>query len=391
MADPTTDNATLMSLKILATHQAAKGIRSFELGREDGTGLPEFSAGSHIKIQVPNGEWRKYSLCNDPSERQRYVITVKREAQGRGGSVSMVDEAKEGDTVLVAPPDNAFPLVDNPGSLTFIAGGIGITPILSMIRSFGELPPAPWKLYYLSQAAETTAFLGELGSDRYRSNVKIHHDLGNPDACFDLWPILEKPNRGHVYCCGPRGLMEAVRDMSGHWSPKRIHFESFLEGGESGLKTSRSWWISPSRTKLLKCPWASRYCRYCRLRTCVSAIRAKAGRAGPVGRGCSKERQTIAIWCCFQKSKSPRSWFAFPEPRAKSWSSICSRTPNHEKRKIAYRRGRPGAGVFVDASHVPCGFPGRTRRRVRPARGGQGSVQPRFLPACLRGGGSAGR
>ncbi|WP_437628879.1 PDR/VanB family oxidoreductase [Achromobacter xylosoxidans] len=231
MTDPTTDNATLMSLKILATHQAAQGIRSFELGREDGTDLPEFSAGSHIKIQVPNGEWRKYSLCNDPSERQRYVITVKREAQGRGGSVSMVDEAKEGDTVLVAPPDNAFPLVDNPGSLTFIAGGIGITPILSMIRSFGELPPAPWKLYYLSQAAETTAFVEELGSDLYRSNVKIHHDLGNPDACFDLWPILEKPNRGHVYCCGPRGLMEAVRDMSGHWSPNRIHFESFLEGG----------------------------------------------------------------------------------------------------------------------------------------------------------------
>ncbi|KAJ8136909.1 hypothetical protein OY671_009878, partial [Metschnikowia pulcherrima] len=92
MTDPTTDNAALMSSKILATHQAAQGIRSFESGREDGTDLPEFSAGSHIKIQVPNGEWRKYSSCNDPSERQRYVITVKREAQGRGGSVSMVDE-----------------------------------------------------------------------------------------------------------------------------------------------------------------------------------------------------------------------------------------------------------------------------------------------------------
>lgn len=231
MADSNSQETAVFPLKIVASNQAAQGIRSFELAREDATELPEFSAGSHIKIQVPNGEWRKYSLCNDPSERYRYVITVKREAQGRGGSISMVDEAKEGDTVLVSPPDNAFPLVENPGALTFIAGGIGITPMLSMIRSFGELPPAPWKLYYLSQAPETTAFLEELGSESYRSNVKIHHDRGDANACFDLWPILEKPNRGHVYCCGPRGLMEAVRDMSGHWSPNRIHFESFLEGG----------------------------------------------------------------------------------------------------------------------------------------------------------------
>lgn len=231
MTDPQTEHAAILPLKIVAARQVAQGIRSFELAREDETELPEFSAGSHIKIQVPNGEWRKYSLCNDPAERHRYVITVKREAQGRGGSVSMVDDARQGDAVMVLPPDNAFPLVDKPGTLTFIAGGIGITPMLSMIRSFGERPPAPWKLYYLSQAPETTAFLDELGADAFKPHVKIHHDHGDPDASFDLWPILEKPNRGHLYCCGPRGLMEAVRDMSGHWSPNRIHFESFLEGG----------------------------------------------------------------------------------------------------------------------------------------------------------------
>jgi phthalate 4,5-dioxygenase reductase subunit len=231
MTHATTDTRTMTPLRIARITDAAQGIRSFELVRADGAALPPFTAGAHIKVQVPNGEFRKYSLCNDPAERHRYVITVKRDANGRGGSISLVDEATEGDTLHASEPDNAFPLVENPGSLTFIAGGIGITPILSMIRSFGELPPAPWKLYYLSQAAETTAFLDELADPAFKSQVKIHHDHGVADDAYDLWPVLEKPNRGHVYCCGPRGLMEAVRDMSGHWSPARIHFESFLEGG----------------------------------------------------------------------------------------------------------------------------------------------------------------
>src|SRR3546814_7460818 len=86
-----------------------------------------------------------------------------------------------------------------------------------MIRSLGELPEIGWKLYYLSQSAATTAFLDELGSPEWKGRVRIHHDHGDPAQSLDLWPVLEKPNRGHVYCCGPRGLMESVRDMYGHW------------------------------------------------------------------------------------------------------------------------------------------------------------------------------
>ncbi|AOB32737.1 phthalate 4,5-dioxygenase [Bordetella sp. H567] len=230
MSEPAAD--TMMPLRIASVTDAARGIRAFELVHPEGADLPVFTPGSHIKVRVPNGETRKYSLCNDPSERKRYVITVKREDQGRGGSISLVDEARPGDTLPVSAPDNAFPLVDAPGSLLFIAGGIGITPILSMIRSLQDADAPAWKLYYLSQAPETTAYRDILSAPELRSRVTIHHDHGNPADAFDLWPVLEKPNRGHVYCCGPRGLMEAVRDMSGHWSPARIHFESFLEGGE---------------------------------------------------------------------------------------------------------------------------------------------------------------
>lgn len=221
----------LMPLQICAISDAAAGIRSFELRRADHGDLPPFTPGSHIRVQVPNGELRKYSLCNNAAERDRYVITVKRDELGRGGSISLVDQAKVGDILPASPPDNAFALAENPGSLIFIAGGIGITPILSMIRSLADQPDIPWKLYYLSRSPETTAFLDELCDPALRAHVKVHHDHGDPAQAFDLWPVLEKPNRGHVYCCGPRGLMEAVRDMSGHWSPARIHFESFLEGG----------------------------------------------------------------------------------------------------------------------------------------------------------------
>jgi phthalate 4,5-dioxygenase reductase subunit len=223
---------TQMLLRIARIHDAAQGIRSFEFVQPDGSELPPFTPGSHIKVQVPNGLLRKYSLCNDSAERHRYVITVKRDDHGQGGSMSLCDDAREGDLIPMSVPDNAFALADNAKALIFIAGGIGITPILSMIRSFGELPSASWKLYYMTRSPETTAFLEELQAPELRDKVKIHHDFGDPAKAFDLWPVLERPGDTHVYCCGPRGLMGAVRDMSGHWPTTRIHFESFSEGGE---------------------------------------------------------------------------------------------------------------------------------------------------------------
>lgn len=229
------DNESMMPLRIANVTDAAYGIRSFELVHPSGNTLPPFTPGSHVKVRVPNGLIRKYSLCNDPNDLSRYVITVKRDENGQGGSKSLVDDAKVGDTIPTSLPDNAFPLVDKASSYIFIAGGIGITPIISMIRSFGELPPAPWKLIYLSYSPETAAFLDELTSPEFKRNVTVHHDYGDPEKSFDLWPILERPKPGaHIYCCGPRGLMEAVRDMSGHWSHNNVHFESFNEGG--GIK-----------------------------------------------------------------------------------------------------------------------------------------------------------
>jgi phthalate 4,5-dioxygenase reductase subunit len=226
------DSEAMMALRIASASDAANGIRSFELVSQDGAPLPAFTPGSHVTVQAPNDALRKYSLCNDPGDRSRYVITVKRDPNGQGGSLSLADEAKAGDILPTSWPDNAFPLVDTAAGYIFIAGGIGITPILSMIRSFGELPPAPWKLYYFTQSPETTAFLDELSAPELRKHVVIHHDYGDMAQAFDLWPVLERPSSKHIYCCGPRGLMDAVRDMAGHWSPANVHFESFNQGGQ---------------------------------------------------------------------------------------------------------------------------------------------------------------
>jgi phthalate 4,5-dioxygenase reductase subunit len=223
---------SFMPLRIARALRAAEGIRSFELVDPGGGELPAFTPGAHIKLRTPAGLLRKYSLCNHPQERNRYVIAVKRDATGRGGSISMVDEAKDGDLIEVLPPENAFRLSRGARSSLFIAGGIGITPILSMIRSLQDTHAINWKLLYLSRHANQTAFLQELGELDQGGQVVVHHDEGDPSQILDLWPSLEKPKSDqHVYCCGPRPLMEAVRDMTGHWAAGRVHFESFVDGG----------------------------------------------------------------------------------------------------------------------------------------------------------------
>jgi phthalate 4,5-dioxygenase reductase subunit len=215
-------------LRVCDVSAETPDISRFELRAPDGADLPEFSAGAHISVRAPNGLIRKYSLCNEPAERDRYVIAVLREATGRGGSASMVADVHEGDDILVSPPRNDFPLVNSPAGYTFIAGGIGITPILSMMRHLNSSNGPKFKLYYCTRSKQETAFYNELSAPEFRGQVVMHHDGGDLTKALDLWPALENP-KGHVYCCGPRGLMESVRDMSGHWNASSVHFEAFSE------------------------------------------------------------------------------------------------------------------------------------------------------------------
>jgi phthalate 4,5-dioxygenase reductase subunit len=216
-----------LALRLSRSRVLATDIREFTLVDPEGGELPAFTPGSHLLVQAPTGVTRRYSLCDAPDERDHYTIAVKRERAGRGGSISMVDDLRDGDTLYVSTPRNEFELKEGAPGYVFVAGGIGITPIRSMIRHLQRTSDRPWKLYYLCRDAAGTAYGDELADASLRTKVVLHHDQGDPAQAYDLWPVLEKPKGAHLYCCGPTGLMDAVRDMTGHWSSATVHFEDF--------------------------------------------------------------------------------------------------------------------------------------------------------------------
>jgi phthalate 4,5-dioxygenase reductase subunit len=218
-----------LPLRVTRNDEIASGIHLLEFRDPDGKLLPEFSAGAHIAVRVPNGLLRKYSLCNNPAERERYQIAVKRESNGRGGSCSLIDSVKAGDEITVTAPVNDFALPQRAQDFLFIAGGIGVTPMMAMIRQV-MAEGKRFRLFYCSRSPETTAFRDELSAPEFKDTVVIHYDEGDASRSLDLRPILaERKNREHLYCCGPRPLMEAVRAMTDHWSPTAVHFEAFSE------------------------------------------------------------------------------------------------------------------------------------------------------------------
>ena len=224
-----TDLPMTMPLRVTRNDRIADGIHLLEFRDPNEKPLPEFSAGAHIAVRVPNGLVRKYSLCNDPAERDRYQIAVKRESNGRGGSCNLIDNVKAGDELTVTAPVNDFGLPPRAQHFLFIAGGIGVTPIMAMIRQV-VAEGKRFRLFYCSRSPETTAFRDELSRPQFKNMVTIHYDEGDASRSLDLRPILaERKNREHLYCCGPRPLMEAVRAMTDHWSSTAVHFEAFSE------------------------------------------------------------------------------------------------------------------------------------------------------------------
>jgi phthalate 4,5-dioxygenase reductase subunit len=240
--------APLVPLRVAAAEPIAEDIHRFELRAVDGAALAPFTPGAHIGIAVPGGQRRKYSLCNDPADADRYEIAVKRESGGRGGSCAMVERVHAGDLLPCATPRNDFALPQRLQSVVFIAGGIGITPILSMVRHLKSTGRARFRLYYLTRSAPATAFRDVLSAPDFHGQVVIHHDHGDPAQSFDLWPVLERPAGSDLFCCGPRAMLESIRDMTGHWSPARVHFESFVDAAATRTATDRAFRVRLARS-----------------------------------------------------------------------------------------------------------------------------------------------
>jgi phthalate 4,5-dioxygenase reductase subunit len=220
-----TELPPMKRLRVTRNERIADGIHLLELCDPDGHELPAFTAGAHIPVLTPNGLLRKYSLCNNPAERNRYQVAIKREYDGFGESSAIIDTVKPGDDMMAGEPANDFKLPQRAQDFLFIAGGIGITPILAMIRQVTS-EGKRFRLIYCSRSPQTTPFLDELAA--FKDVVTIHYDNGDPAQVIDLTPFLaERKNREHIYCCGPRPLMETVRRLTDHWSPTAVHFEAF--------------------------------------------------------------------------------------------------------------------------------------------------------------------
>lgn len=219
----------MIKVKISRIQVEAKDIKSFELIPIDSGTLPEFTAGSHLDVVVAPDTVRQYSLCNAPSEQHRYVIAVLREPESSGGSIAMHDHLKEGDTLEISAPRNHFHLNEDARKTWLFAGGIGITPILSMAERLHALD-ADFELHYCARNAEGMAFKRYLEQAPYSDCVHLHLDDGPDDQALKAQYVLAAPRPdNHVYVCGPEGFMNHVITTAEaqYWQKTRIHREYF--------------------------------------------------------------------------------------------------------------------------------------------------------------------
>ncbi|WP_240654155.1 PDR/VanB family oxidoreductase [Streptomyces sp. AcE210] len=216
---PTTD----LTLRVHAKDTVADGVVSLTLVHPDGTRLPDWTPGAHIDLLLPDGTTRQYSLCGDRWDPYSYRVAVLREPAGRGGSAYVHDRLGIGDAVGVGGTHNHFPLVPADRYL-FVAGGIGITPLLPMIHQV-ELIGIDWQLLYGGRTRASMAFREQL-KDTYGG--RVHLCPQDEYGLLDLETWLSRPEPGtKVYCCGPAPLLAAVQDACAAWPPYSLRTERF--------------------------------------------------------------------------------------------------------------------------------------------------------------------
>lgn len=182
----------------------ADGVVALTLRHPLGEQLPSWEPGAHVDVLLGSGIERQYSLCGDPADRSGWRIGVLREPAGRGGSAYVHDELGTGDKVRVRGPRNNFRLEEAPRYL-FVAGGIGITPLLPMLAA-AEAAGAEWTLLYGGRTRRSMAFTGELAGYGERVSVVPQDEAG----LLDLGVLDDVPEGTLVYCCGPGPLLDAV-------------------------------------------------------------------------------------------------------------------------------------------------------------------------------------
>ncbi|MFC4929664.1 PDR/VanB family oxidoreductase [Massilia sp. GCM10023247] len=221
-------NENLLKLRVVRKVEAAQDIVAFELQAPDGAALPRFEAGAHIDVHLPNGLVRQYSLCNDARERERYRICVLRDPATRGGSAAMHDLVNDGDELTIGLPRNLFALVPGAHDSLLLAGGIGVTPILSMAWQL-HAEQAPFRMHYFTRSRVRTAFHDELQAAPFAASTAVWFDDAET-ARPSVPELLRAASPGtQVYACGPAGFLEYVTRSAQECglAPESLHIEAF--------------------------------------------------------------------------------------------------------------------------------------------------------------------
>ena len=227
---------------VAAVEDVAEGCKAFTLERADGEPLPAWFPGAHIDVVLPSGRLRQYSLNGMRNDQRRWRIAVRRIAEedgGGGGSLEM-HALTVGDPLTVKGPRDAFPFVFNPQGYLFVAGGIGITPILPMLRRTARLDRVPWTLVYTGRTRASMPFLAELAEITSGHPDRVHiwpdDEHGTPDAATI---VSLAPPGAMLYTCGPAPMIDAIRAVIPDPQVDSLHYERFSPPPVRGGKPCR--------------------------------------------------------------------------------------------------------------------------------------------------------
>ncbi|MFJ8822104.1 PDR/VanB family oxidoreductase [Streptomyces sp. NPDC102467] len=200
----TTTEERQLSLLVRRMTWEADGVLSVELTHPDGKPLPAWAPGAHVDVHV-GGQVRQYSLCGDPAATGTYRIGVLNEPSSRGGSRHVHTSLRPGQRITVSEPRNRFTL-ENAAAYVFVAGGIGVTPLLAMAREAAR-QGTPWRMVYGGRSRASMAFTEELAALGDALTLVPQDELGHIDLAATLADV---PEGALVYCCGPEPLLSAV-------------------------------------------------------------------------------------------------------------------------------------------------------------------------------------
>jgi vanillate O-demethylase ferredoxin subunit len=228
-----------LTVRVANKTALAPGICLLELVHPQGAPLPPFAAGAHIDVALPGAYVRQYSLCNSPAERHRYLLGVLDQPSGRGGSRAVHENVHPGSLLSISEPRCHFGLADDAAESVLLAGGIGITPLLSMAEHLATQGRV-FSLDYFARSAGSAAFLDRIAGAPWSARAHMHFDDQGGD---DLGAVIGAPRAGkHLYVCGPAGFLDAALHTARHlgWREEHLHREYFsnesASAGGGGFK-----------------------------------------------------------------------------------------------------------------------------------------------------------